>query len=492
VREHSRLRKSCIAFLICVTAAVALPAQTFTTLVTFEGSNGSSPEYGSLIQAQGGRLFGTTYNGGSPECPPPYGCGIVFAMKLDGKLTPLSNFSGGGALPAAGLFQRGDGEFYGTTQYGGSNNSGTVFKMTPEGTETALYSFNLNQSGGYPLGALVRDENGDFYGTTSSGGAAGQNTDTGTVFKITPEGDLTTLSSFCSADPGCDANGYSPIAGLVLATDGDLYGTTGSTFFKITPAGKLTVVYTFCGDPNSSCAIDGWDASGGVVQANDGDFYGVATFGGAYGDGTVFKITPEGKLTTLHSFNGTDGDMPTGTLIQASDGNFYGTTQYGGANPICDGCTQAAGTIFKVTPDGSFTSLYSFCAATNCTDGENPWAGLLQDTDGNFYGTTNQGGDPGCFAYGTGCGTIFRLDLRLDPFVSLARDSGRPSDTIGILGQGFKGTKSVKFNGTPADFQVESDTYLTAVVPYGATSGHVTVKTTGGELKSSQRFRVDQ
>jgi uncharacterized repeat protein (TIGR03803 family) len=483
---------SCIAFLLCVMAAIALPAQTFTTLVTFEGSNGSSPEYGSLIQGHGGRLFGTTYNGGSPECPPPYGCGIVFSITRDGDLTPLSEFSGGGALPAAGLFQARGGDFYGTTQYGGSNNSGTVFKMTPEGSETALYNFNLNQSGGYPLGALVQDRNGDFYGTTSAGGAAGQNTDTGTVFKISAEGDLTTLYSFCSADPSCDANGYGPIAGLVLGADGNLYGTTGSTFFKITPAGKLTVVYTFCGDPDSSCAIDGWDASGGVIQAADGDFYGVATYGGAYGDGTVFKITPEGRLTTLHSFNGTDGDMPTGTLIQASDGNFYGTTQYGGANLICDGCTQAAGTIFKMTPDGTLTSLYSFCAATNCTDGENPWAGLLQDTDGNFYGTTNQGGDPGCFAYGAGCGTVFRLNVGLGPFVSLARDSGSPSETIGILGQGFKEAKSVRFNGTSADFHVDSDTYLTAVVPFGATTGRVTVKTSDGELKSSQKFRVDQ
>lgn len=128
-----------------------------------------------------------------------------------------------------------------------------------------------------------------------------------------------------------------------------------------------------------------------MIQANNGDFYGVATFGGAHGDGTVFRITREGQLTTLHSFNGTDGAMPTGTLTQASDGNFYGTTQFGGINLICDGCTQAAGTVFKMTPDGRLTTLHDFCSEKNCADGENPWAGLLQDTDGDFYGTTWSG-----------------------------------------------------------------------------------------------------
>jgi uncharacterized repeat protein (TIGR03803 family) len=491
VRELNATKIICIVFVFCVAAATASRAQQFTTLVIFDGTNGSSPEYGSLIQARNGLLYGTTYNGGQPECPPPYGCGTIFSLTKGGKLTTLSEFSGGGGLPAAGLLQASDGNFYGTTEFGGSNSNGTVFRMTPEGTETSLYSFDLYHDGGNPLGWLVQDSNGDLYGTTSEGGTAGPSIDTGTVFKITPDGALTTLYSFCSVDPSCTENGYGPVAGLVLGSDGNLYGTTGSTFFKISPTGALTTLYTFCGKPDSSCAIDGWDPSGGVIQANNGDFYGVATFGGAHGDGTVFKITREGKLTTLHSFNGTDGAMPTGTLMQASDGNFYGTTQFGGANVICDGCTQAAGTVFKMTPDGKLTTLHDFCSEKNCADGENPWAGLLQDTDGDFYGTSNQGGEESCFAYGTGCGTLFRLDLGLDPFVSLARDSGSAHEPIGILGQGFKGTRDVKFNGTPALFHAESDTYLTAEVPDRATSGPVTVKTPGGDLKSSQRFRVE-
>jgi uncharacterized repeat protein (TIGR03803 family) len=490
VRELSSVKTACIISAFCVAATTASQGQKMATLVTFDGSNGSSPEYGSLIQARNGLLYGTTYNGGQPECPPPYGCGTVFSITKGGKLTTISQFSGGGDLPAAGLLQASDGNFYGTTEFGGSSSNGTVFKLTPEGAEESIFSFSLNTVGGYPLGWLVQDANGDLYGTTSQGGTAGPNIDTGTVFKITSDGTLTTLYSFCSVDPSCSQNGSGPVAGLTLGDDGNLYGTTGSTFFKITPKSALTTIYTFCGDPDSSCAIDGWDPSGGVVQANDGDFYGVATFGGAHGDGTVFKITREGQLTTLHSFDGTDGAMPTGTLIQASDGNFYGTTQFGGANLICDGCTQAAGTVFKITADGKLTTLHNFCTEPNCTDGENPWAGLVQDTDGKFYGTTNQGGDEGCFAYGTGCGTLFRLDVGLDPFVSLARDSGSAHETIGILGQGFKGTKDVKFNGTPARFHIQSDTYLTAEVPEGATSGHVTVKTPGGDLKSSQRFRV--
>ncbi|MGA2537532.1 MAG: choice-of-anchor tandem repeat GloVer-containing protein [Terracidiphilus sp.] len=472
-------------------AAVHAFAQKFSTLVTFDASNGSSPEYGSLIQGTDGRLYGTTYDGGRPDCPPPYGCGTVFSLTPDGALRILSEFDGGGDFPAAGLLRAIDGNFYGTTQGGGSDNNGTVFKMTPEGKETTLFSFNVDQSGGYPISGLVQVANGELYGTTSVGGADGPYVDSGTVFKISLDGKLTTLVSFCSGDPSCAQDGYPPSTGLIRGTDGDLYGTTGSTFFKIAPSGTLTTLYKFCGQPDSSCAVDGWDSSAGVIQAADGDFYGVAAFGGAHGHGTVFKITPEGKLTTLHSFNGTDGAMPIGSLIQASDGNLYGTTEYGGVNRTCTGCSLGAGTVFKITPQGELTTLHSFCSEKNCADGETPYAGLFQATDGNFYGTTYQGGNASCFAYGNGCGTVFTLNLGLDPFVSLARGAGKANETIGILGQGFNATTEVKFNGKPASFEVRSDTYLTAVVPYGVTKGAVTVKTTAGELKSNREFRVE-
>jgi len=189
-------------------------------------------------------------------------------------------------------------------------------------------------------------------------------------------------------------DGAWPYAGLVQASDGNFYGTTtgggangAGTVFKVTPAGRLTTLYNFCyqGYPCS----DGGDPYAGLIQATDGNFYGTTLGGGASGDGTVFKITPSGTLTTLYNFGGADGAVPYGGLIQATDGNFYGTTSGGGAS--------GDGSVFKITPSGTLTTLHSFADS----DGASP-DGLVQATDGNFYGTTYGGG-----AYGDG--TVFRL-----------------------------------------------------------------------------------
>ncbi len=270
-----------------------------------------------------------------------------------------------------------------------------VFKITPTGTLTTLYSFCAQSGctdGEYPVAGLVQGTDGNFYGTTPEGGANGG----GTVFKITPTGTLTTLYSFC-AQNNC-ADGANPAAGLVQATDGNFYGTTYAggangygTVFKITPSGTLTTLYSFCS--KGGCA-DGSYPEAGLVQATDGNLYGTtfaATFdGGANGDGTVFKITPSGTLTTLYSFSGPDGANPWAGLVQATDGNFYGTTYAGGAN--------GDGTVFKTPLTGILTTLHSF----DGTDGAGPEAGLVQATDGNFYGTTFYGGT-------NGAGTVFRL-----------------------------------------------------------------------------------
>jgi uncharacterized repeat protein (TIGR03803 family) len=276
-------------------------------------------------------------------------------------------------------------------------------------TFTTLVSFDVsNDEEPYAM-TLVQGLDGNLYGTTSGQGLTGASTTPGTVFKITPAGTLTTLYRFCS-QPNC-ADGERPFAGLALGTDGSFYGVTSGggagtacphpgcgTVFKITPAGKLTTLYSFCSQPN--CA-DGEAPFGALVQATDGNFYGTTEGGGAKQTGTVFKITTNGSLTTLYSFcqqtNCADGEYPLGALIQATDGNLYGITWQGGNS-------ERSGTFFKITTTGTFTSLREFNFSRN------PEAGVIQATDGNFYGTSYQGGNGASCPHNlTGCGTVFKI-----------------------------------------------------------------------------------
>ncbi|HMA28489.1 MAG TPA: choice-of-anchor tandem repeat GloVer-containing protein, partial [Thermoanaerobaculia bacterium] len=297
-------------------AAAPAAAQSYTVLRGFE-----IPSFPSAVLVQGsdGDFYGTTHGGGAN------GYGTVFKITPAGELTTLHSFAGfpAGAGPDAGLVQGSDGDFYGTTGGGGAGSYGTVFKITPAGELTTLYSFAGND-GAFPRGPLVQVSDGDFYGTTPGGGASGY----GTVFKIRPTGELTTLHSFAGFPVGS-----SPGAPLVQGTDGDFYGTTGGggangagTVFKITPAGELTILYSFVGFP------DGSGSGAGLAQATDGNFYGTTGGGGVFGLGTIFKITPAGELTTLYSFKRIEGAHPYAGLIQATDGNFYGTTFDGGAS----------------------------------------------------------------------------------------------------------------------------------------------------------------
>jgi len=305
--------------------------------------------------------------------------------------TTLLNFNHRrGANPVASLVQGSDGSLYGTTAHGGNSQNGTIFKITPAGTFRILYNFEFINGG---ESSLVLATNGEFYGTTEFGGTSEE----GSVFKVTPAGKLTTLYSFTGGTDG----GF-PSAGLVYAANGNFYGTTVSgpvtdncrdgcgTVFEITPSGRLTTLYSFTG------GADGWQPLA-LLQGTDGNFYGTTYRGGASTYcGTVFQMTPAGTLTTLHSFTcGSDGGYPYTGLIQATDGNLYGTTEQGGAG---------SGTVFKITPSGMLTTLYSF---TGGADGDYPAAGVIQATDGNFYGTTLFGGVSG--ACSTGCGTIFQI-----------------------------------------------------------------------------------
>src|SRR5580692_3821438 len=411
-----------VAFMLFMGTVIAAPAQTFTKLVDFNSVDGSNPSY-ALVQGLDGNLYGTAGLGG------PGGSGTVFKITTNGVLTSLHYFCEvkncpKGALPSSPLLLLPYGVFWGTTLDGGANSAGTLFKIssTP-GSFRSVYSFCAQPKcvdGSAPQAALIRTAGGFLLGTTSGGGTSGF---WGTAYKITSAGPLT-LHSFCT-QTGC-------------------------------PDGS---------DP------------GTLIQAADGNLYGATYFGGSGGAGTVFKITLGGTLTTLYSFcsqaNCADGSSPNG-VIQATDGNLYGTTANGGTTS-CHFC----GTIFEITPLGALTTLHSF----DRTDGQVPEGNLVQDTDGNFYGTAAGGG-------ANNDGTVFRLSVGLGPFVEALPDEGKVGQDIRVLGQGLTGTTAVSFNGTAANFVVQSDTYLTATVPQGATTGFVTATTPGGTLQSNVVFRV--
>jgi uncharacterized repeat protein (TIGR03803 family) len=470
------LRISCMfgGFLSLV---LSLSAQTFTTLLSFDNMGAANP-YAGLIQATDGNFYGTTLSGACGR-----GCfdgGYVFNVTLSGTLTDLYAFDCGqygcpsGASPYAGLVQATDGTLYGTTENGGSNSYGTVFKITVSGNLTTLHNFD-GGDGANPYAGLVQATNGNFYGTTTGGGA----TSNGTVFKITPSGELTTLYNFCSQNHCTD--GANPVAALIQATDGSFYGTTSygganyeGTVFRVTPGGKLKTLYSFC-SRKRACA-DGVAPYAALIQTSNGDLYGTTSGAGANGDyGTVFKITPNGKLTTLHSFDGGDGANPTAGLLQATNGNLYGTTTGGGAT--------SNGTVFQITPSGKLTTLYSFCSQNNCTDGQTPYAGLVQDTNGNLYGTTSAGG-------ANSVGTVFSLSVGLGPFVETNPTSGKVGTAVKILGTDLTGATSVTFNGTAAVFKVVSASLIKTTVPTGATTGTVEVTIPSGTLNSNVVFRV--
>jgi uncharacterized repeat protein (TIGR03803 family) len=463
-------KNGCAVLLFCLATAIASSAQNFTSLVSFDGTDGYLPN-SPLAQGFDGNFYGTTVAGEADRY------GVVFKVTQSGTLTILYGFCSlirctDGWSPRVGVLQAADGNFYGTTSLRSALQPGwgTVFKITPGGQLTTLHAFD--QTGGkWPSGVLLQATDANLYGTTVSGGAYSE----GTVFKISARGTFVSLYSFCS-QANC-ADGERPAGTLVQASNGNFYGTTqagGSgpclcgTVFKITPTGALTTLHSFN-------TVDGVRPVGGLTLAVDGYFYGTTAGGGHNKAGTVFKMTPSGALTTLHVFDGADGGYPSGSLVQGTDGNLYGTTQVGGANN--------AGTVFQITPAGTLTTLYSFCAQANCVDGTLPVGGLMQATNGTFYGTTQRGGlDAG--------GTIFSLSVGLGPFVEANPTFGKVGWTVTILGGDLKGATSVSFNGTPAEFAVVSDTEITATVPMGASTGTVKVATSSGTLSGNVIFRV--
>jgi uncharacterized repeat protein (TIGR03803 family) len=491
LRTNFIWKKTCAALLLSAASTIVSPAQTFTTLASFcvrSHTCGIGPGYGPLVQGLDGNFYGTTEGGGVTQH------GTVSKITTNGAITILHSFGQNtGTAPEGGLVLATNGNFYDTTELGGAKQYGTVFKITPDGTLTTLHSFN-DADGANPSAGLVQVTDGALYGTTQAGGANRK----GTVFKITPNGTFTTLYSFCSRTDCAD--GEDPLAPLVQASDGNLYGTTFQggasvpgcggfgcgTLFKITLNGTLTTLYSFCSQTN--CIDGAFPYAGALIQATNANLYGTTFQGGQSGSGcrlgeagcgTLFKITTSGMLTTLYNFcsqtNCTDGAIPFAGVVQTTDGNFYGTTSGGGANN--------QGTIFKITPSGTFSTLYNFCTQTNCTDGAIPYAALFQATNGSLYGTTHNGGT-------RSDGTVFELSVGLGPLTETLPGSGKVGAAIKILGTKLTGTTAVSFNGIAATFTVVSDTEITTTVPSGATTGFVTVTTPSGKLKSNKKFRV--
>lgn len=381
--------KFLVALLIMASAS-RVGAQTIQTLCIFGGANGAWPLAG-LTPGTDGNFYGTTEAGGSGtninNIVSSIGVGTVFQVTTNGTLTTLVSFTyTNGENPGAALTLGSDGNFYGTTSGGGSGGDGTVFRITTNGVLTTLASFT-GTNGANPQVALAMGPDGAFYGTTEEGGSSND----GTVFQVTTNGMLTPLVSFTNT------NGANPYAGLTLGPDGNFYGTTvegdsneDGTVFRVTTNGTLTTLISFAN-------TNGAYPQAALTLGPNGNFYGTTKVGGNSDDGTVFQVTTNGLLTTLVSFAYTNGANPQAALTLGPDGNFYGTTEYGGSS--------GEGTVFRVTTNGLLTTLVSFTGNLGIyPNGANPQAGLVLGRNGNFYGTTADGAI-------TGYGTVFCLSL---------------------------------------------------------------------------------
>ena len=380
---------------------------------TTELSLGAPPVTGGLGLGSDGSFYGVRSSDDYDPMLPDFAgyAGTICRITPAGVLTNIYVFTGGdnGSRASGHPVQSGDGNLYGTTYSGGANGFGTVYRVTKNGAFTQLYSFAGGADGGDPLAPLLLATDGNLYGTTTTGGAA----HAGTVFRIGTDGAVTTLASFPPDGSGA------PAGVLMQASDGALYGCThdggtnnDGTIFRMAPDGAFTSLYSFRG------ATDGANPSAALIQAGDGNLYGTTYAGGANYLGTVFRATTNGLLTSLHSFSGTtDGANPAAELVQASDGALYGTTYRGGTND--------SGTIFRITASGAFTLLYSF---TGGADGSAPHTGLTQGTDGNLYGTTQLGGS-------YGFGTVFRISTA-GAFASIY-SFGAVTDSDGVALDGW-------------------------------------------------------
>jgi uncharacterized repeat protein (TIGR03803 family) len=448
---------------LCATSCLPVSAQVFTKLVDFSPGDDPEPYEMQLVQDRSGNLWGTSA---------AY-FGTVFRMTTAGELTTIYGFGAYDLTVYGGLLGT-DGNFYGITQSGGANALGNFYKVAPDGTYTNLHDFDFI-SGQYPIGQVIQGPDGYFYGTTLSGGNSGNcaHYGCGVVYKISAAGDYKVIYNFDGI------HGEEPFGGVMFASNGNFYGTTLSgigpanygTVFSLSSTGKISVIHTF------TFGMGGATPWAAPVEGPDGNFYGTTAAGGIDEAGIVYKITPTGVFTNLHTFDFRgDGGNPLSGLTLGTDGNFYGTSWANGNAPDC---APPCGTIYKITSGGVFSLLHTFVGS----DGSGLQVPVTQHTDGKFYGTASFGGT-------NGEGTAYSLDMGLGPFLHLQNSIGGAGSVVYILGTGLAGTSAITFNGVAAKFVLSSDTLVVATVPAGATSGPVHATTPNGVLVSNTNFLV--
>jgi uncharacterized repeat protein (TIGR03803 family) len=364
-----------LLWMACLGVCAADPVSVLHDLTSAEGWPASV-----LVEASDGSFYGTTEYGG----PGGSNSGTVFRVTPDGVFATLHVFAGSDGSAPTALTLAADGNLYGTTLYGGSSNAGTVFRVSIAGVFTSVYSFAANaHNAGVAPSQLALGNDGLLYGMTTDGG----DNASGSVFKITTDGVLTTIYSFpVSSLTGGDSGP------LLLGHDGNFYGVSlsgGGALFRITPAGVFTLIHAFTEAESYG--------TNPLVQDADGNLYGTTGFGGTNHTGIVFKVAASGTLTTLHTF--TTLDEEPGPLVDGHDGSFYGLTTMGG-DTTC-GC----GTLYRVTPAGSFTAAYYFGATLQSV--YMPHGGMMLGSDGLLYGSAVDGA--------TGSRTIFRFDKTAAP-----------------------------------------------------------------------------
>lgn len=464
-----------VLVLLCALPAVA---QTYTPLYTYPGTDNNTSGIiwpSVLAQGEDGNLYSTIQTNGA------YNNGSVYKITPAGGYTLLYSFCAEagyctvtGGIPDGGVTLGFDGNLWGTTQNGGTDAAGTVFKITPEGAFTSVYSFTNGTDDSAPIFTVLQGQDGNMYGVSG----AQYSTQYGSFFKLTTKGKITAHPFVYATDGAAPSL---PVQG----TDGNFYGTTQGggdptckcgLVYKATTGGKITVLHKFTGYV-SSTQFDGSRPIGILVQGFDGALYGTTYTGGSNNQGTVFKITTSGTYTPLHSFvyasPSFDGELPIAGLTLGTDGNFYGVTANGGAH--------AGGAFFKITPAGTETVLYSLCTLT-CYDGLYLTTPMILHTDGKFYGNTA--------GNSLGGAVFYSFDVGLKPFVKSTTTAGKVGATVALLGQDFTGASGVSFNGAAAKYTIVSDTYLTAKVPSGASTGSVNVVTASGTLVGINSFRV--
>jgi len=449
------LPRHLLTLVLTICGGAFVQAQTYTVLHNFIETDGCCASYPSmLVQGRDGNIYGATTSGGV------HFYGNIFKMTPSGTLTSIYSFDlTHGGYPQGGITLGIDGNFYGTAYQGGANHFGVAFKITPAGVYTELYDFQNTTDGAYPKVPPTQAQDGNLYGVTNNGTVA-------TLYKLTTAGVFTVMANIASQS-------FSP---LLLGTDGNLYGTTlsGGTFnsgtvFQFSPGTKLLkTIYDFHTE---------YSPHGPLMQGVDGALYGTTSGGGTLSGGSVFRVTTAGVYKILVNFNSspsTNGNAPFAGLVQGSDKFLYGVTSTGG--------TSAQGVLFKVSMTGTgFAVLHNF----ETTTGDTPFATPLLHTNGTIYGLAFHGGTKAPY------GVAYSFTNSLLPFTeTVMRKSAKEGTVVEMLGQGFKSATGVLFGTSSATFTATSGTYLTATIPPNATTASIEVLEPSGNLLTPLKFKV--